>query len=243
MSYIFVIADIPIEMFIVITAGIVIIIAVIIVTVVIKCTCNNNRTPQENYPHFDANSCPPNYGYTSSEAHQRSSWACTFKGGQQANTHIWETTLPEPQEGEYTLPASMKKKQLGINDQTKHNQLAGTGGTFHCHPEVPLNVNPPQNQFETNIQAQYTMPVKLLQDREDVDPLRTNVESEYTMPIKMKEQTSTLPATSDYTIPVLPQPVPDSPDSESEYTIPTGIKASDQNHRIGNGRSSLQRIL
>ena len=239
-------ADIPIEIFIIITVGIVIIIAVIIITIVIKCTCNNNnRTPQESYPHFDANSIPPNYGYTSSKAHQGSSWACTFKGGQQMNTHIWETPVPEPHDGEYTLPASMKK-QLGIRD--KQNQLgseSGTGGASHFHPKVPLTVNPPQNQLETNIQGQYTMPVKLLQDRKEGDTMTTTVECEYTMPVKMKEQTNTVTAStsSDYTIPVLPQPVPDTPDSESEYTVPTGMGVSDQKHNKGDGRASFQRIL
>ena len=128
------VSDIPIEMFIIVTTGIVIIIAVIIVTIVIKCTCNNNRTPQESFPHFDANTIPPNYGYTASKAHQKSSWACTFKGGQQVNTHIWEAPLPEPQHGEYTLPEIMKK-QLGMGGQPDQNQIvresAGIGATSH----------------------------------------------------------------------------------------------------------------
>ena len=235
-------------MFIIITAGIVIIIAVIIITIVIKCTCNSNRTRQENHPHFDANSIPPNYCYTSSKAHQSSSWACTFKGGQQANAHIWETPLPEPQKGEYTLPASMKK-QLGIRDQAEQNQLGyeltGTGGKYHFNPEVSLNITQSQHQVESEVQAQYTMPVKLQENQLHGDPMRTTVESEYTMPVKMKEQTNPVPGsqTSDYTIPVLPQPLPDSPDSESEYTVSTDMDVPDHKQTIAGGRSSLQRIL
>ena len=112
------VSDIPIEMFIIITAGIVIIIAIMIITIVVKGTCNNNRTPHESCPHLDANSIPPNYSYTSSKADDRSSVACTFKGGQQMNTYILETPLPEPHEREYTLATSIKK-QLGIEGQTE----------------------------------------------------------------------------------------------------------------------------
>ena len=181
--------DIPTEMFIIITAGIVIIIAVIIITIVIKCTCNNNRTQQESYPHSDANSIPPNYGYTSSKTHQRSSWACTFKGGQQANTHIWETPLPGPHGGEYTLSASMKKQlatdgqPMNTNQNQPANENSGTGGTSrHCHSVMPLNMN--QTPVETRIQAQYTMPVKSTLSQSHDDPVVAPDESEYTMPVK-----------------------------------------------------------
>ena len=98
-------------MIIIIIVGVTIIVAICIVTIIIRCRCMNRaQSAQEQYPHFDANSIPPNYGHTSSKAHQGSSWACTVKGGQQMNTHIWETPLPEPQDGEYTLPTSMKKQ-------------------------------------------------------------------------------------------------------------------------------------
>ena len=228
--------DIPIEMFIIITAGIVIIIAVIIITIVIKCTCNKNGTSQENYPHFDGGTIPPNYGYTSSKAHQRSSWACTFKGGQQMNTHIWETPLPEPHDGEYTLPASMKK-QFGIEGQPEQNLPEGTSVTSH-HLELPLGRN--------QSQVQYTMPVKLRIGQQEAGHRIALIESDYTMPVKTEEHTNPkiTSATSDYTIPVLPQPVPDTPDSESEYTVPTSMNVSGQEKPIAaNGRSSLQRIL
>ena len=234
-------------MFIIITIGIIIIIAIIIITIVIKCACNNNnRTPQESYPHFDANSIPPNYGYTSSKAHQGSSWACTFKGGEQVNTHIWETPLPEPHEGEYTLPASMKK-QLGMGDQTGQKQpasvSAGIDWATH-HPELRLNVKPSDNIVETT-QAQYTMPEKLRSVQQQCAPVLTLSESEYTMPVKMKERSNPTASsmTSDYTIPVLPQPVPDTPDSESEYTKPICLNVSHQKEPPVNMRSSLQQFL
>ena len=237
-------------MFIIITAGIVIIIAVIIITIVIKCTCSNNRTPQESYPHFDANSIPPNYGYSSSNAHQSSSWACTFKGGQQMNTHIWETPLPEPQDGEYTLPASMKK-QLGVGDQptameqnhpTRESIRIGISPS-QSHQAIPLSVNHTQSPVDSNtIQAQYTMPVKSMPNQHQADPALGTLESEYTMPVEMK-QTTPCTATSDYTIPVLPQAVPDTPDSESEYTMPTGMNAREQKQNFRSGRSSLRKIL
>ena len=100
-------------MIIIIIVGVTIIIAICIVTIIIRCRCmNSSQSAQENYPHFDENSIPPNYGYASSKAHQKSSWACTFKGGQQENTHIWETPLPEPHEEEYTLPASIKNSSI-----------------------------------------------------------------------------------------------------------------------------------
>ena len=138
------------------------------------------------------------------------------------NTHIWETPLPEPQEGEYTLPASMKRQQ-GMTFQSGQQQPDSDGAeigttSHHFHPEMPLNVHQSQNPGETNMQVQYTMPVKLKSDQHQVDPTMTHDEYEYTIPVKMKEQTNPVPAstTSDYTIPVLPQPVPDTPDSESE---------------------------
>ena len=246
------ISDIPIEMFIIITVGIVIIIAVIIITIVIKCTCNDNRTPQEGYPHFDANSIPPNHGYTSSKAHQTSSLACTFKGGQQMNTDIWETPLPEPQEGEYTLPVSTKK-QSGMADQamsTMHNQvLIDSSGTVRAthHPclEHTLNLHHPQKADDGRFQAHVTKPVHVGPTQKQDDPVVTASESEYTLPVKTNEPINSMPpsATSDYTIPVLPHPVPDTPDSESEYIAPKCLNAPDQKQNKSNGRSSLQRIL
>ena len=155
---------------------------------------HKEQSPNENNPHFDANSIPPNYGYTSSQAHQSSSWACTFKGGQQVNTHIWETPLPEPQDGEYTLPASMKKQLY-------------PSSYGHEQDDVPLA-------------SQSTNP---LAARNVPSIAQTCAQPEYTMPIKMKPKQDTMAdaSASDYTIPVLPQPVPDTPDSESEYTVPT----------------------
>ena len=236
-------------MFIIITTGIVIIIAVIIVTIVIKCTCNNNTTPQESFPQFDANTIPPNYGYTASKAHQKSSWACTSKGGQYANTHIWETPLPDPHDGEYTLSESMNK-QLDVGGQPDQNQLvcesSGIGATSHHFlPEMPLNVNQSQTRVKANIQAQQTMPVKLRPDQLQANSMITSAESEYTMPVKINEQRNPIheTATSDYTISVLPQPMPNTPDSESEYTVQRNKNNSGLKEIYSNGRSSLQKIL
>ena len=243
------VADIPMEMFIIITAGIVIIIAVIIITIIIKCTCNKNRTTQEHYPHFDANSVPPNYGYTSSKAHQRSSWACAFKGGQQMNTHIWETPLPEPHEGEYILPAGMTQ-QMGIGSQAEQNQLGnervGTGGTSRrFHPHLPPNLNQSQTPVPMDIQVKYTMPEQHMPTQLQGDPIMASTESEYTMPVKIKTQANpvTDSTTYDYTIPVLPQPVPDKPDSESEYTVPTVMDVPDKQYKDVAKESSLREIL
>ena len=159
------------------------------------------------------------------------------------NTHIWETPVPEPQDGEYTLPASMKK-QLGTAGPTLRNQPDSEDtGICLVSQRLPLNVNQSQNSVKTNIQAQCTMPVKCGPDQPHVIPTVTHVDSEYTMPVKMSEQTNPVTTTSDYTIPVLPQPVPDTPESESEYTMPTAMNVPDQKQNIPDGRSSLQEIL
>ena len=159
------------------------------------------------------------------------------------NTHIWETPLPEPQDGEYTLPASMKK-QLGRAGPTGRNQPDSEGtGICPASHRLPLDVNWSQNPVKTNFQAQCTMPVKCGPVQEQVNTTVTHDDAEYTMPVKMSEQTNPATATSDYTIPVLPQPVPDTPDSESEYTMPTAMDVPDQKQHIADGRSSLQEIL
>ena len=190
---------------------------------------NRAQSAHEHYPHFDANSIPPNYGHTSSKAHQSSSWACTFKGGQQMNAHIWETPLPEPQEGEYTLPASMKK-QLYPNN-------AGSGQEGHTLPSNVSNSHMPHDSAPG-----YTLPSNVRLTSQQVG--QASVQPQYTMPVKMKQQQNPMTtATSDYTIPVLPQPVPDTPDSESEYTMPTGMKVIDKQEIDGDKRSSLREIL
>ena len=191
---------------------------------------NRAQPTQENYPHFDANSIPPNYGYTSSKALQRSSWACTFKGGQQMNTHIWETPLPEPQDGEYTLPTSMKKQLYPTKTQS------GQEGQT-----LPSNVS--RSQMPGDSESDYTLPSNMRQTSQQGG--QASAQPHYTMPVKMKQQQNSMTTspTSDYTIPVLPQPVPDTPDSESEYTMPTSMNAP--NKQIGHREkeSSLQRIL
>ena len=159
------------------------------------------------------------------------------------NTHIWETPLPKPHEGEYTLPASMKK-QVTMGGQTEQSQPASEGATFHnCNPGMPLNVNQTQLPVETNTQAQYTMPLKCRPAQQQAPPMLTSVESDYTMPAKMKEPSNITTASSDYTIPVLPQPVPDTPDSESEYKMPTRAASPKGKQTISEGQSSLQMIL
>ena len=104
------ISNFSVEMIIILIAAMAVLIAICIITVTIRCKCRNRQTPQQSHPHFQTSTIPPNYGYTSSKADERSSWVGTFRPGQQVNTHIWETPLPEPSEGEYTLPASMKQQ-------------------------------------------------------------------------------------------------------------------------------------
>ena len=225
------VADISSEvMIIIIISGVTIIVAICIVTIIIRCRCmNRGQAAQENYPHFDANSIPPNYGHTSSKAHQRSSWACTFKGGQQMNTHIWETPLPEPQEGEYTLPASMKKQLYPNNARTGEGQAP------------PSNMS--HSQMPHDLESDYTLPSNMRQTSQQGG--QASAQPHYTMPVNMKQQHNpiTTSATSDYTIPVLPHPVPDTPDSESEYTMPTGMNVrKNQESNVAN-ESSLRRIL
>ena len=221
----FSVVDIPPQMMILlIIVGIVLIVLICSVTIIVKCCCIHKPSAHETQPHFDTNSIPPNYGYTSSQAHQSSSWACTFKGGQQVNTHIWETPLPEPQDGEYTLPASMKKELYPNKEVCAQEDL------MHPIHQTPVG--------DSNVQ--FTAPPLPVQSWLD----RTTTQPEYTMPIKTNHGANvTNPSNSDYTIPVLPQPVPDTPDSESEYTMPTGLGASDKHNRAEENESSMMRVL
>ena len=191
---------------------------------------NRAQPAHENYPHFDANTIPPNYGYTSSKTHQGSSWACTFKAGQQMNTHIWETPLPEPHEGEYTLPASMKK-QLYPNKAVSVQE------------EQTLPSNLSHSQMPHDSGSDYTLPSNMRQTLQLGG--QASAQPHYTMPVKMKQQENPMitATTSDYTIPVLPHPVPDTPDSESEYTMPTNMNVPDKPERHRDKRSSLREIL
>ncbi len=217
-------------MIIIIVAGVTIIIAICMVTIIIRCCCNKRpRLEQDNHPHFDTSSIPPNYGYASSKAHQRSSWACTFKGGQQVNTHIWETPLPEPHEGEYTLPASMKK-QLYPNN----------AGSVQGGQTLPSKMS--HSQMPHDSESDYTLPSNMRQSSQQEG--QTSAQPHYTMPVKMKQQQNpmTTSTNSDYTIPVLPHPVPDTPDSESEYTMPTSVHTPERKGR-DEKELSLQRIL
>ena len=218
-------------MLIIIIAGVTMILAICIVTVIIRCKCGAHKRSQESYPHFDAASIPPNYDYASSSAHQRSSWACTFKGGQQqqVNTHIWETPLPEPNEGEYTLPASMKKQ---LYPQTAENAQGGR--------TLPSKMSYTQ-QTPCESESDYTLPSNMRQTSQH----GISSQPHYTMPVKMKQQQNTMSTSSnsDYTIPVLPHPVPDTPDSESEYTMPTGVGIPEAQERSTERESSLRRIL
>ena len=216
-------------MMIIIIVGVTIIVAICIVTIIIKCRCMNRaQSTQENYPHFDGNSFPPNYGYTSSKAHQKTSWACTFKGGQQMNTHIWETPLPEPQEGEYILPASMKK-QLYPNN----------AGSVQEGQTLPSNVS--HSQMPHDSESDYTLPSNMRQTAQPGG--QASAQPHYTMPVKMKPQQHPITSTSDYTVPVLPQEVPDTPDSESEYTMPTGMNVPNKQETTNKIESSLRKIL
>ena len=195
------------EIILVIIAGCAILVLVCIIAIIIRCYCNRNSPqPTDTYPHFDAASIPPNYGYTSSQAHQKSSWACTFKGGQQqqVNTHIWETPLPEPNEGEYTLPASMKKQLY-----------ANAGRNMQGGQTLPPQMTTSRVSHVT--ESDYTMP----------SSMQTMSAGHCTMPTNMKQENVMITSStnSDYTIPVLPHPIPDSPDSESEYTMPTTAAA------------------
>ena len=86
----------PASVILLIIVATVVIIAICAATVVIQYACKN--TQQQLY--IDGNTIvPPNYGYTATQAG-------TFNRG---NTHIWETPLPEPQDGGYTHPASTAK--------------------------------------------------------------------------------------------------------------------------------------
>ena len=146
-------------MIIIIIVGVTVILAICTVTIIIRCRCMNRaQSAQDNYPHFDANSIPPNYGYTSSKTHQGSSWACSFKGGQQMNTHIWETPLPEPHEGEYTLPVSMKKHMYGHNAESAHVQERQT---------PPSNVS--HSQMPHDSESDYTLPSNMNKTRSKED--------------------------------------------------------------------------
>ena len=218
-------------MIIIIIAGVTIIVAICIVTIIIRCRCMNStdraQSAQQSHPHCDASTMPPNYGYVSSKADQRSSWACTFKGGQQMNTHIWETPLPEPHEGEYTLPASMKK-QLYPNN----------AGCVQEEQTLPSNVSHSQMPHDSD----YTLPSSMRQTSQQGG--QASAQPHYTMPVKMKQQQNpmTTSSASDYTIPVLPHPVPDTPDSESEYTMPT-IGNIPTKHSSNEKRESSLRII
>ena len=215
-------------MIIIIIVGVTIIVAICIVTIIIRCRCTNRaQASQENDPHFDANSLPPNYGYTSSKVHQGSSWACTFKGGQQMNTHIWEAPLPEPHEGEYTLPASMKKQLYPSNAGSVQGQ------TF------PSNVSHSQMPHDSD----YTLPSNMRQISQQRG--QVSLQPQDTMPVTIKQHQSpvTTSTTSDYMIPVLPRPMPDTPDSEFEYTVPTKMNISERQGIDEGKRSSLREIL
>ena len=159
-------------MIIIIIVGVTIIVAICIVTIIIRCRCMNRaQSAQEYHQRFETNSIPPNYGHASSKAHQGSSWACTFKGGQQINTHIWETPLPEPQEGEYTLPASMKK-QLYPNNT----------GSIQETKTLPSNVSHSQMPHDSD----YTLPSNMRQTSQQGG--QASAQPQYTMPVKMKQQ-------------------------------------------------------
>ena len=207
------------------------IVAICMVTIIIRCRCMNRaHSPQETYPHFDANSIPPNYGYTSSKAHEDSSWACTFKGGQQMNTHIWETPLPEPHEGEYTLPVNMKKQLYPKNPGSVQ------GGQGH-----PSNVS--HSHMLHDSATGFTLPSSMKEISQQGG--QASAQPHYTMHVKMKQQQNPMTSStnSDYIIPVLPQPVPDTPDSESEYTVPTNTNVPGKQEMSEYKRSSLREIL
>ena len=64
--------DIPLKIIITMIAGSLVLIATCIITITIKCKCKNNTKPsQGNFPHFDAGSIGPNYGYAPAKAHER----------------------------------------------------------------------------------------------------------------------------------------------------------------------------
>ena len=106
------------------------------------------------------------------------------------NTHIWETPLPEPSEGEYTLPASMKQRLFNTQGSTLNNeqQVAIDPNISHIQ-----NPNP-------NAQPQYTLPVKVKQSNPHSD---TVTSSEYTIPVLPNANPDTPDSEGEYTMPTV----------------------------------------
>ena len=91
-------------------------------------------------------------GYATTKPHTRSSWTCTYKAGRQrqVDTHIWETPLPEPSAGEYTLPTNMR--------QPHGNTPVPAAMLDSMEYTVPISSS---NTHEGNtLKAEYTKPVK-----------------------------------------------------------------------------------
>ena len=91
-------------------------------------------------------------GYATTKPHTRSSWTCTYKAGRQhqAETHIWETPLPEPSTDEYTLPTNMRQTQG--NTQTPAAMLDSM--------EYTVPISTPNAHDSNSPKAEYTKPVK-----------------------------------------------------------------------------------
>ena len=102
-------------------------------------------------------------GYATTKPHTRSSWTCTYKAGRQhqADTHIWETPLPEPSADEYTLPTNMRPSQ--------HNKPVPAAMVDSMEYTKPID-NPKVAQYEPH--DEYTQPVKLpVTDQNDAPTL------------------------------------------------------------------------
>ena len=235
------------EIIISVIAGSAVLIAICIITITVRYKCQKQRQPsQDSYPHFDASTIGPNYGYASAKAYQRSSLACTYKTGIDENTNIWETPLPQPSarmDVEYTQPTNMRQQyQQDINQGQPQMEYTLPANMRHLQSPHPAlcDIQPasdqarptsmryiPSTMENSSMSVEYTMPMKVRKPQQDVHVIEQSFAS----------------STSDYTLPTQSQRMLDDAEPESDYTMPTGMNIPEEQKRDNEHQSTLSRIL
>ena len=140
-----------------VATGILVLLCVGTIALCVRCKLKAQHDANNQQALYNQSTVSSSGGYATAKPHTRSSWACTYKAGQQcqADTHIWETPLPQP-----SAPSISTDVNIPLTNRRHHTDI-----------QVPTTIVD---------SMEYTMPVSnktsYLADQKE-DP------SEYTQPV------------------------------------------------------------
>ena len=206
--WVILIPGLPLELIITVAAGILVLLCVCIIAMCVRNKMKDQHDVNNQQALYNQSTESCSGGYATAKPHTLSSWACTYKAGQQrqADTHIWETPLPQPcvpstdvnipltdrrhhtdtqvpkatvDSIEYTMPVSNKSSRLADLKQDPSEYTQPVITSDHIDIRKQAQSHPDERHSQANCYYYY-------------DP-SSSEQTEYMQPANVRDQSKPVP--------------------------------------------------